>query len=489
MTIKELEAKTGMERANIRFYEREGLLSPRRLENGYRDYSEEEAELLLRVRLLRSLHVPLDEIKAMRDGSLSLSTALAQQQERLMQEERDAAYAGKVCRAIREDGVSFGHLDAKKYLDGMQRGEEEKPSAYLETAVKEDTLPQAFYPWRRFLARMLDLSIYGVCWTLVQIFVFHVNIANRGVFFSLLDSYVGYGLMLLLEPLMLHFLGWTPGKLLLGLRLEGENGRLELRDAYARTLEMFGSGMGYGIPGYAQYCEWKAYQRCSENERQPWDVSNNFEIAYHAVERVSTLQGLGYACAHLAVFAVTMLAMFLQLLPPNRGELNIAQFAENYNYYADYLGLDFGEYYFSEEGQWAERPEDGVYYIHVIEQPKLEYQYTLSDGYLTGVSFSMDVQGQQQLISINDTEMLLAALSYAGAQKGFLSSGMPWQLQEVISEKAADGFWLSKCGLDIRCTVDKRGYTSSLRNGLAVYTDIDDPERYFSQQFSIVKQQ
>ena len=37
MTIKELENRTGMTRANIRFYEGEGLLSPRRLENGYRD--------------------------------------------------------------------------------------------------------------------------------------------------------------------------------------------------------------------------------------------------------------------------------------------------------------------------------------------------------------------------------------------------------------------------------------------------------------------
>ena len=42
MTIKELEARTGMVRANIRYYEEEGLLAPRRLDNGYRDYSEED---------------------------------------------------------------------------------------------------------------------------------------------------------------------------------------------------------------------------------------------------------------------------------------------------------------------------------------------------------------------------------------------------------------------------------------------------------------
>ena len=41
MTIKEIEALSGMSRANIRYYETEGFLSPERRENGYRDYSEE----------------------------------------------------------------------------------------------------------------------------------------------------------------------------------------------------------------------------------------------------------------------------------------------------------------------------------------------------------------------------------------------------------------------------------------------------------------
>ena len=39
MTIKEIEERTGMDRANIRFYEKEGLLAPERLANGYRDYT------------------------------------------------------------------------------------------------------------------------------------------------------------------------------------------------------------------------------------------------------------------------------------------------------------------------------------------------------------------------------------------------------------------------------------------------------------------
>ena len=49
MNIKEIEERSGLTRANIRYYEQEGLLAPARRENKYRDYSEEDLETLLRV--------------------------------------------------------------------------------------------------------------------------------------------------------------------------------------------------------------------------------------------------------------------------------------------------------------------------------------------------------------------------------------------------------------------------------------------------------
>ena len=46
MTIKEVEQITGLTRSNIRFYEKEKLITPDRNENnGYREYSEEDITL------------------------------------------------------------------------------------------------------------------------------------------------------------------------------------------------------------------------------------------------------------------------------------------------------------------------------------------------------------------------------------------------------------------------------------------------------------
>ena len=56
LKINEVEALVGITKKNIRFYEAEGLLCPRRnSENGYRDYGEAEVEVLRRIKLMRKL--------------------------------------------------------------------------------------------------------------------------------------------------------------------------------------------------------------------------------------------------------------------------------------------------------------------------------------------------------------------------------------------------------------------------------------------------
>lgn len=90
MHIKDVEQRTGLSRANIRYYEQEGLVHPARRKNGYRDYSPDDLETLLRVRLLRRLDVPIEEIRAMQAGKLSLSEALSQRLAALRRREEQA---------------------------------------------------------------------------------------------------------------------------------------------------------------------------------------------------------------------------------------------------------------------------------------------------------------------------------------------------------------------------------------------------------------
>lgn len=68
MQIKEVEMLTGMTRANIRFYEKQGLLNRTiRNEYNYREYTQEDVSQLQRIKLLRQLEVSMEDIKEAKD--------------------------------------------------------------------------------------------------------------------------------------------------------------------------------------------------------------------------------------------------------------------------------------------------------------------------------------------------------------------------------------------------------------------------------------
>lgn len=64
MQIKSLEARSGLSRDTLRFYERSGLITaPRRLPNGYREYGEQTLAELKFIAAAREVGFTLAEIK------------------------------------------------------------------------------------------------------------------------------------------------------------------------------------------------------------------------------------------------------------------------------------------------------------------------------------------------------------------------------------------------------------------------------------------
>ena len=76
MTIKEVEEKVGIKKANIRYYEEMGLIRPARDQgNNYRVYSEEDVELLEKIRFLRSIDISVEEIRRLEEGKITIEPA------------------------------------------------------------------------------------------------------------------------------------------------------------------------------------------------------------------------------------------------------------------------------------------------------------------------------------------------------------------------------------------------------------------------------
>lgn len=76
MKTKELEKELGLTKHTIRYYEDEGFIHPKRDDNGYRDYSEEDVQVLQLVKFLRNLNISIDDIKAFLDGRITFEECL-----------------------------------------------------------------------------------------------------------------------------------------------------------------------------------------------------------------------------------------------------------------------------------------------------------------------------------------------------------------------------------------------------------------------------
>ena len=84
MNIKEAENLSGISGQNIRYYEKQGLISPKRNRiNSYREYGEEDIRILKTIRMLRMLDMPIEQIRLILKGDLSMGDALDMQKVRL----------------------------------------------------------------------------------------------------------------------------------------------------------------------------------------------------------------------------------------------------------------------------------------------------------------------------------------------------------------------------------------------------------------------
>ena len=126
MRINEVEALVGITKKNIRFYEAEGLLSPRRSSaNGDRDYGEAEVETLRRIKLMRKLGLPLEDIRRMQAGSLTVGDAMRRHLVALERQRADLESAAAACGELSGCPARLEELNAGAILEQLARQEEE----------------------------------------------------------------------------------------------------------------------------------------------------------------------------------------------------------------------------------------------------------------------------------------------------------------------------------------------------------------------------
>ena len=110
MTIKEIEHITGLPRSNIRFYEKEKLISPvRNKNNGYREYSQQDIESIKKIAYLRTLGISIEDIRKLSNKEADLYDVVKTQRQILEQQLSELESEKLMCDRMLSSNVKIDY--------------------------------------------------------------------------------------------------------------------------------------------------------------------------------------------------------------------------------------------------------------------------------------------------------------------------------------------------------------------------------------------
>lgn len=181
MNTRETEELTGISRQNIRYYERMGLLAPERDKgNAYRNYSEKDIHTLKLIKMLRMLDVPVEEIRKVIAGELSLSEVAEKQQKILNTRQKQLQEAAEICGKLKREKSKVIPVDAylqemeelerkggrfAKFLDDYRKvaESEEEKAFYFYGDENEDELKLEVPEKRRKIFQGIHIVFRNIC--------------------------------------------------------------------------------------------------------------------------------------------------------------------------------------------------------------------------------------------------------------------------------------------------------------------------------------
>jgi len=469
MNIRQIEEQLGIPRANVRYYEKEGLLHPQRGENNYRNYSEEDIETLRKIKLLRQLDMPVETIRAVQNGDVTLEEALSFQSRLLESESTRLEASQNICRSMLTDRVTYAALEPAKYenlrsLPGpAAQKAPEPPKPPVEGAI------WAHSPWQRFWARSLDLSLAGCLVTAILSFGLHsssINTPHENLF-SIVETLMIWAVIAMIEPLLLSTWGSTPGKWLMGLELRDHWGqKLTYGTALSRVIGVFYMAYGFEIPLYNFYRYYKSYHTCQDGEDMPYDTEESNLYYSTAGDRWFWRAVISVVLTFVLLAPIQVFLSYQVLVPPNRGDVTQDEFFENVNYMAEQLHVNLT---LDEDGKklevWGENGGLVTVYGGPASDTPVYTVETDRNGRVTAVL--MDESGGGDWAQLPFTELHLALAALQGTEMNGLQLVTSRLWKETSGNDFADELFqkgsvsLQSDGFSLAVTLECEGYSGA----------------------------
>ncbi len=125
MKIKQAEELVGITSKNIRFYEEQGLIFPDRADNGYREYRQQDIDILKKIKLLRKFGISVEDIKAVFEGKKELEDCLSNQLRAFEWERENISHMEELVELMLANNISIQNLNMDYWLEQMEHMEKE----------------------------------------------------------------------------------------------------------------------------------------------------------------------------------------------------------------------------------------------------------------------------------------------------------------------------------------------------------------------------
>lgn len=120
MQIHEIESKTRLTKKSIRYYEEEGLISPKRNKiNDYREYDETDLKQLKLIKFLRDLNVPISDIKRLKNKQLTLEECMLDRVKKIEDEEKNYIDIKNMCLEISKSKDTYDSIEVERFFKAM----------------------------------------------------------------------------------------------------------------------------------------------------------------------------------------------------------------------------------------------------------------------------------------------------------------------------------------------------------------------------------
>ena len=173
MRINEVVKLTGVSARTLQYYDEIGLLIPQKLDNGYRDYTEENLEKLQKILFYRFLKFKLNDIKELLEGDFDNLKILEQQRKLIIREKEKfevilhniektiSNYKGEQTMTIEEKFNGFKKEDLNKYENQAveKYGKDTIEESKKRQSGREEIVTEEFNEVFRSMAKFKDENV------------------------------------------------------------------------------------------------------------------------------------------------------------------------------------------------------------------------------------------------------------------------------------------------------------------------------------------